>query len=536
MKKKLLSMILIAGLLTSLLSGCQNNEATNSQTGPSYAYDQEENIIDDNYRNYYEIFVYSFFDTDGDGIGDLQGVISKLDYVADMGFNGIWLMPVNPSTTYHKYDVTDYYGIDEQYGTMEDFDKLIEECHKRDIHVVMDFVVNHSSSAHPWFTQAHEYLKGLEPGEEPKVEECPYFGYYNFSKEKTGSNYQKLSGTDYYYESAFNWSGMPDLNYNSEALCKEFENICKFWVEKGVDGFRVDAAMHIKPTTAENNEILNWIYTTCTAINPDFYMVSEVWDTIGKYEQYYGSLTPSMFNFDAGQQNGQLFNAAKGYMKSSDFIDKLLSYDRRFSAKNPNYIDAVFLTNHDMGRASEACVNNEVSMKFAAGLMMMMNGSTFVYYGEEIGMPSTSDKDENKRLPMIWSDSIAIGTTNGPTGCTIPRPTFSGVEQQQEDETSILNYYKRAIELRNENPEIARGEIKKIESLCTETYAVMTKTYEGSTIAIAINNTDAEVTITLSDSEIAEMGIRGYLTIEGEEITLKDGVLTMPAKSICILK
>ena len=104
-----------------------------------YEYEQELNIIDDNYRNYYEIFVYSFCDSDGDGIGDLNGVIEKLDYVQDMGFNGIWLMPIMPSTTYHKYDVTDYYAIDAKYGSMEDFEKLVEECHKRDIHIIIDF-------------------------------------------------------------------------------------------------------------------------------------------------------------------------------------------------------------------------------------------------------------------------------------------------------------------------------------------------------------------------------------------------------------
>jgi glycosidase len=265
-------------------------------------------------------------------------------------------------------------------------------------------------------------------------------------------------------------------------------------------------------------------------------MVSEVWTVIGTFEKYYQSLTPSVFNFDAGTETGLLFQAAKGYMPAGDFINKLISYDKRFSTYNPNYIDAVFLSNHDVARVSEACVNNEKNMKMAAGLMAMMNGSIYVYYGEEIGIPGTSDKDENKRLPMIWSDTSEIGRTTGPAGCTIPRSNFAGVEGQLEDENSILNYYKRAMQLRNENPEIARGEIKKIESLCTDAYGVMTKTYEGSTVAIAMNNKSEDVTITLTDTEIAEMGIRGYLTLEGEVITLKDGVLTLPAKSICILK
>ena len=267
-------------------------------------------------------------------------------------------------------------------------------------------------------------------------------------------------------------------------------------------------------------------------------MVSEAWENfLGTLAQYYGSKTPSIFNFDAGQQTGMLFKAAKGYMTVAEYVDNLLNYDKQFSAYNEDYIDAVFLTNHDMGRVAESCVNNEKNMKMAAGLMMMMNGNPFVYYGEEIGMNSTSDKDENKRLPMYWSDIIRVGMTDGPPNCNLNiESNFEAVDEQLKDGHSLLNYYRHAIRLRNENPEIARGEIKKIESLCTDSYGVMTKTYEGSTIAIVINNKDEEVQITLTDSEISEMGIRGYLTLNGEVITLEKGVLTLPAKSICILK
>lgn len=541
MKKKIISLLLVTAMFASMLTGCeQKKQDEGSQVVENvieYDYYQDLNIIDDNYRNYYEIFVYSFYDSDGDCIGDLQGVIEKLDYVEYMGFNGIWLMPIMPSPTYHKYDATDYCAIDETYGTMEDFEELVKECHDRGINVVIDLAINHSSSEHPWFTQACEYLRGLEEGQEPDLAECPYVDYYHFSKEKEASTYYAVSGTDWYYEGAF-WSGMPDLNLQSEAVRKEIQEIAKFWIDKGVDGFRMDAVRYYDRAGVEaNNEVLNWLYTECTKLNPDFYMVSEAFEPLGTIAQYYGSKTPSMFNFDAGQQTGMLFKAAKGYMAPGEYIDQLLSYDKRFSEQNPDYIDAPFLTNHDMGRVAEVCVNNETNMKMAAGLMMMMNGSPFVYYGEEIGMNSMSDKDENKRLPMYWSDIVRAGTTDGPPNCNLSiTSSFEAVDEQLKDGHSLLNYYRHAIRLRNENPEIARGEIKKIDALCTDSYGVMTKTYEGSTIAIAINNKDAEVQITLTDSEIAEMKIRGYLTIQGEEITLKDGVLTLPAKSICILK
>ena len=540
MKKKIISLLLVSTMFATMLTGCESKKQDEgsqvTENVVEYDYYQDLNIIDDNYRNFYEIFVYSFYDSDGDCIGDLQGVIEKLDYVEYMGFNGIWFMPIMPSPSYHKYDVTDYYAIDEAYGTMEDFEKLVEECHNRGINVVIDFVINHSSSEHPWFVQACDYLKTLEVGQEPDLSVCPYVDYYHFTKEQKNNTYYQVAGTEWYYEGAF-WSGMPDFNLQNEGLRKEIEDIAKFWIDKGVDGFRMDAVKHFDAGADVNNATLNWLYTACKQWNPDFYMVSEVWEPMVTFSKYYGSQTPSVFNFDAGQETGMLFKAAKGYMSATQFVDELLGYDKTFSSYNPDYIDALFLTNHDMGRVAEACVNNEKNMKMAAGLMMMMNGNPFVYYGEEIGMNSTSDMDENKRLPMYWSDVVRAGVTDGPPNCNLSiESSFEAVDEQLKDGYSLLNYYRHAIRLRNENPEIARGEIAKVEALCNEHHAVMTKTYEDSTIAIAINNTDEEVHISLENTEIMEMAIRGYLTLQGEEITLKDGVLVMPAKSICILK
>jgi len=137
------------------------------------------NLIDDNYRTYYEIFVYSFCDSDGDGIGDLKGVTSKLDYIADLGFTGIWFMPLMQSTTYHKYDTVDYYSIDEEYGTLDDFKELLEECDKRGIKVIIDLAINHTSSKHKWFQEMYDYVSGLAAGEEPDASVCKYIDYYN---------------------------------------------------------------------------------------------------------------------------------------------------------------------------------------------------------------------------------------------------------------------------------------------------------------------------------------------------------------------
>lgn len=520
----------------------EDTEATEIQSEPAslsvvYEYEQELNIIDDNYRNYYEIFVYSFYDSDGDGIGDINGVIEKLDYVQELGVNGIWLMPVMPSTTYHKYDVTDYCAIDTEYGTMEDFERLVEECHKRDIHLIIDMVMNHSSSKHPWFIEACEYLKTLPADAEPDVKVCPYVDYYHFSKEQINSTYYKVGGTDWYYEGSF-WSEMPDLNWEDGALEKEFEDIAEFWIGKGIDGFRMDAVKHISETDKQLNiKVIDWFYTYCQSQKPDFYMVSEVWANMATITDYYASKTPSMFNFDGADAEGKLIKTARGNYKAENFVKSMLNYQTEFGAVYEGYIDAPFIGNHDMGRVSNVLNANSDDMKMAAGLLMTMNGSPFVYYGEEIGMASSGKKDENKRLPMLWSDTDKSGMTNGPKdadeGIT---SAFPAADVQVADETSILNYYKRGVRLRNENPEIARGTLALVEELCDGHQAVITKTYEDSVIAIAYNTSDEIMEIMLTDTEIDSMGIRGYLTLHGEVITLQNGVLRMPAQSICVLK
>lgn len=515
------------------------NETANAVSGwigDEYPYEQELQIVDDNYRNYYEIFVYSFYDSDGDGIGDLNGVTQKLDYIQDMGFNGIWLMPVFQSTTYHKYDITDYMQIDSEYGSTEDMQNLIEECHKRGIRIILDFVMNHTSSQHLWFTQACEYLEQLPRGAEPDEQECPYVGYYHFANEQKQDYYQ-VKNTDWYYEGVF-WSEMPDLNLENEQLRAELEQIASYWIGMGIDGFRMDAAMHFEENDATTNtEILNWFYEYCLSQNPDFYMVSEVWANEATVADYYASGTPSMFNFDLADKEGKLIKAARGTYKAANLVQSMLKYQTDFAAKNPDYIDAPFITNHDMGRVANALRNDSDDLKMAGGLLMTLSGNPFVYYGEEIGMSSAGTKDENKRLPFIWSDTDTAGMTKGPkdadAGIT---SAFAGVEEQQADLDSILNYYKRALRLRNENPELARGTIEAVETLCDGHQAVITKTWEDSTIAVVYNISDEAIEVNLAGSAIDSMAIRGYLTLHGEAITLENGVLTMPAQSICIMK
>ena len=548
MKKKFISTILILCMLATLLVGCgsRNDVSLGTETvenigvsteTDNYKYEQELNIIDDNYRNYYEIFVYSFYDTDGDGIGDINGVTEKLDYIKDMGFNGIWLMPIMPSTTYHKYDVVDYCNIDKQYGTLEDFKNLLKEAHARDIRVTIDFVMNHSSSQNPWFLDACSYLKTLGENEEPDASVCPYVDYYHFSRQgKDG--YKIVTGTNWYYEAWFDYI-MPDLNWESDALKEKFEKIADFWIDLGVDGFRMDAAMHFEENDVDfNTEILNWFYNYCLSKNPDFYMVSEVWSDKSTIANYYASLTPSMFNFSVCGAEGPIIKAARSGKSASKFVDAMIDYQNTYSAKNPDFIDAPFLSNHDQVRVANSMPGNTNSLKMAAGLLLTMNGSPFVYYGEEIGMMSTGQKDENKRLPMVWSKTDLSGMTNGPSNSDKEFEAVKlGVDEQEQDPDSLLNFYKRALRIRNENPEIARGTVEKINSLCNGSQAAITKTYEGSVVGIVYNiSLEEAISVDLTGTALEGMNIRGYMSTTGAEVTIDGQILDMPAGTICVLK
>lgn len=557
MNKKIILLLGCLLFMALMTAGCKKNAEgeiskgemieDNTQNIIPYPYVQELNIIEDNYRNFYEIFVGAFYDSDGDGIGDIQGVISKLDYIndgdyttdTDLGFNGIWLMPVMPSSSYHKYDVTDYYDIDKDYGSLEDFKELIEACNKRGISLIIDFVFNHTSSQHPWFVSAVSYLESLGEGEEPDLEENPYVEYYNFTKEFGGSDkYHKAGSSDWNYEGVF-WGGMPDLKLENPKVREEIEHIAKFWLDLGVSGFRLDAAKEFYSGAKEKNiEVLEWFTDSVQSEKKDAYIVAEVWEEAGYISEYYKSKIPSLFNFPLSQHTGLITKTARALPETSGikFAKTLIDMDAQYRSSNEDYIDAPFISNHDTTRVSAQCVNNEDQMKLAAGLLLTMNGSPYVYYGEEIGMNSLGSKDENKRLPMNWSVKDRTGIPNPPVGAEKVEQKFPSLEEQLEDPLSIYNYYKRAVRIRNENPEIARGTLSMVEELCSEKISVLKKVYNDSEIVIIYNLGEEEAKVSLGEAFGLGLSVRGYLTVDGSEVTLSDTTVSMPKYSIVILK
>ena len=490
---------------------------------------------DDNYRTFYEIFVYSFCDSDGDGIGDLKGVISKLDYLQELGINGIWFMPIHPSQSYHKYDVRDYYDIDPQYGTMADFEALMAECQARDIHVITDLVLNHTGNDHEWFLTACEYLKSLPAGAEPSAEECKFVEYYSFSREP-GSGWHAIEGSEWYYEGMFS-PHMPDLRLDNENVLNDIRDIMQFWFDKGVSGFRLDAAKEFySGSISKNVEVLNWIQTTATELKPDAYLVAEVWEDFGVITRYYESQITSIFNFAFGNTSGKLMQVLRGAgnpNQVSTFATALEKADTAYLGANPNYIDAPFLSNHDVGRIAGFCGYDPLKTKLAGAMNLFMSGSAFIYYGEEIGMPG-SGNDPSKRAPFFWNDARDNGTTNPPPECEIPEEyPFGSLEAQRGDDASLYNYYRQAVAIRQALPAISHGRTTCETALNVGCVSAFRKTWNDQQVIILMNIAPDAAQADLS--AYADWTLGAGLSADGGEIVLNGSTLELPPFGTAVL-
>ena len=545
MKRRFLAAALTAALMVSMLSGCasskKDTQSDTQQAAVTTSMEQlnsknEPDIIDDNYRTCYEVFVHSFYDSNDDGIGDLNGLAKKLDYIQDLGCNEIWMMPIMPSPSYHKYDITDYENIDPQYGTLDDFDNLISKCHDKGINVLIDFVINHTSSEHPWFKAASEYIKSLGADEEPDAAVCPYVEYYNFSRE-VKAGYNKLQGTDWYYESQF-VDSMPDLNLENEAVRAEIDKIVGFWIDRGVDGFRLDAVIHYNDSDeTESIDDLAWLVSDIKSKKEDAYVVGEGWTTYREYAKYYRSGIDSMFDFDMAQQDGYIAKVLNGLSNNgaTTYANAITDIDTEIRKYTDSYINAPFYTNHDMGRSAGYYNGDYASecTKMAQAMNLLMPGNAFLYYGEEIGMRGAAN-DPEKRLGMLWSDdSSAEGMCDDPEGGNVEQENGS-YDDQKDDPYSIYNFVKQTISIRNAFPEIARGTNTFESSLSDDKLCVFTREYNGQKVVMIFNTSQES-----AKADVSGLGVSdavAMLQTSEDAPEYKDGIAEMPAYSVLILK
>jgi len=414
---------------------------------------------------FYQIFVRSFYDSDGDGIGDFNGIIEKMDYLndgdpkttTDLGVTGIWLMPINPSPSYHGYDVLDYYDVNPDYGTMDDFKRLLEEAHAHGIYVIMDLVLNHTAVEHEWFKEARDHPESARHGWYVWADENP--GY----KGPWGQDvwYPTIAG--YYY--AIFWSGMPDLNYTNPEVTAEMQNVAAFWLQDvGVDGFRLDAARHLieEGEKQENSDATHTWWENFRpqykAINPNAITVGEIWTTnraVAKYVE--GDELDMAFNFDLASQI--LDNVGSGYGRG--LRDAIRSSYNLF----PPGSYATFLTNHDQNRVMDQFAGDIEKARLAATVLLTIPGTPFIYYGEEIGMTG-SKPDEKIRTPLAWTgDDNKAGFTTGRPWQAVNR-TYAEVNiaTQSADAESLLSLYRTLIHLRNDHAALRVGNYVAVDA------------------------------------------------------------------------
>jgi len=435
---------------------------------------------------FYELFVRSFRDSDGDGIGDFSGITEKLDYLQDLGIKGIWLMPIFPSPSYHGYHVTDYYDVEPDYGTMDDFKNLLEEAHRRDIKIIIDFVLNHTSTQHSWFQSA------LTPG-------SPYKDWYIWSETDPGTRgpwnqqvwYRAPNGQ--YFYTVFNDAKIADLNYNNPAVREEAKKITSFWlVDVGVDGFRLDGVRYWVEDTRladadANHAFLEEWGNYFRGIDPQAFSVGEAWTDNANVKKYTNTNTEldSAFNFD---MSNAMITLNQGNTTSFRFV--LQNTIRDF----PKQENANFLTNHDMPRIMSILgVDKEQKARLAAGILLTLPGIPFIYYGEEIGMSGTKP-DELIRTPMQWNDQPGAGFTSGKSWTTI-NSDFNTVNVASEtgDSTSLLEHYRRLIQLRNEHSALRVGTTSVAESNSSKILSYL-RVSDDESLLVVINIDNEPVT------------------------------------------
>jgi len=478
----------------------------------------------------YEVFVRSFLDSNGDGSGDLAGLISKLDYLndgdpattTDLGVDALWLMPIHPSPSYHGYDVTDYDGVNPDYGTPASMDTLISECHKRGIRVILDYVPNHTSIRHSWFSDSSRrdwYVwSTANPGwTQPWSSSATWFP----------------SGAAWYY--AVFWSGMPDLNWKTEAVRAEMGAAAGRWLARGVDGFRLDAVRYLvedgaglqQDRPATHADLAEWTQGVLAA-NPHAMVVGEAWADTPTIATYFGSTAmvpggdglPLLFNFPLADSvvSGVAASSALAIASTLD------SVARTYAAGTA---DAPFLTNHDQERVASRLAGNPAKLKLAAAILLTLQGTPIIYYGEEIGMQNGScSSDECKRTPMAWDATAHAGFTTGtPWWPHAPGAATANVASETGDGSSLLSRYRQLIRVRKGSPALSRGGTTR---LSTEDANVLSylRTAAGETVLAAHNLGSGTATHTLTapgasaDALLADPGAALVAGSGGWSVTL----------------
>lgn len=443
---------------------------------------------------FYEVFVRSFADSEtgplaNDGVGDFPGLTARLDYLndadpatdTDLGVTALWLMPIAESPSYHGYDVTDYRAVDAEYGTAADFKAFTDACHARGIRVIVDLVLNHCSSQHPWFREAL-----ADPGS-PKRD---WFIWSDERPDYRGPWGQQVwhntdrSGDGPFYYGCF-YRGMPDFNLNNPEVTAELKQVARFWIEDmGVDGFRLDAIKHLiedGPVQENTQATIDWLedfQAYCRSLDPEFFSVGEVWAPTDQVQRYIPDAVDTAFEFDLAQAILNAVNAGDASGLEERLARVLGAYDAPV---------ATFLTNHDQARVMSQLGGDTDKARAAASILLTLPGVPFLYYGEEIGI-SGGKPDPNIRTPMQWT-ARASGFTRG-TPWREPQADAAGanVAAQQGRPNSLFEHYRGLIATRQASPALSVGKTVLLEPQEPGLLAFVRETEGESTRTLVVVN------------------------------------------------
>ncbi len=411
---------------------------------------------------FYEVFVRSFQDSNGDGKGDLAGLIDRLDYLNDgdpattddLGITALWLMPIMESPSYHGYDTVDHTKVDAEYGTVEDFARLVDEAHRRGIRVIVDLVLNHTSILHPWFFASLSRTSSFRDWYVWSDTDPGYAGPW-------GQPVWHARGGSFYY--GLFWSGMPDLNLrNLDVTARLYEAARTWLVDRDVDGFRLDAARHLIEdgiAQEDTQATRDWLGTFRAAVAgwaPEAYVVGEVWSEPETIAKYAGDGIDQGFEFSLA--DAILSGVRDG--SAPRIRDALTRVLRAY----PDGTFATFLSNHDQDRTMSRLLGNVARAKLAAAILLTLPGTPFLYYGEEIGMTGTKP-DERIRAPMQWTDGAGGGFTAGtPWEPFQPDAALRTVREQSDDPGSLLSQYRRYTRLRAAHAALRTGSTALVDA------------------------------------------------------------------------
>jgi alpha-amylase len=478
-----------------------------------------------------EILVRAYQDSNGDGIGDLNGVTARLDYLQRLGIRGIWLMPIFASEDHdHGYAVVDYRAIEPDYGTLADFDRLLAEAHRRGIAVIVDYVMNHSAAAHPLFKDAREHR------------DSPYADWYVWKDERPrgwntfAGEPWRAAGSRWYY-AVFD-AGMPDFNLRNPKVVEFHLDNLRFWLNRGVDGFRFDAV-----NVLFENSALAWENQPENHV-----LLKRVQDLLGEYgAKYLVCEAPSdPAAFAAADSCGSAF--AFGLHKNIVASVKLgrLRADLLYLLRTlPVARMGTLLANHDSfagARLMRQFDGDEKSYRVAAATLLTLPGTPFIYYGEEIGLAQSSPvryDDQAIRGPMSWSAEPNAGFTiaSQPFRPNVANWKTHNVALEEADPASLLNWYRALIALRNAEPALAIGTFKPLSERDAPIFAFL-REHAGDRLLVLINFAYQEATLPLPEG-IAAQGWQTAFPV-GAALPFaaggKTGEIRMKAQQVLVLK